>query len=72
VDEALDTIIIPATEKGLELVLFIQQNAETIVSGDSGRLKQIILNLLSNAVKFTRSGEVRHPTCHAMVTIYVL
>ena len=62
-DEALDTIIIPATEKGLELVLFIQQNAETIVSGDSGRLKQIILNLLSNAVKFTRSGEVRHPTC---------
>ena len=38
--------------------MFIQQDANTTVSGDSGRLKQIILNLLSNAVKFTRAGEV--------------
>jgi len=58
VDAALDSIIIPATEKGLELILFIQPNCPMIVIGDSGRLKQIVLNLLSNAIKFTRSGEV--------------
>ncbi len=28
------------------------------MSGDEGKLRQILMNLLSNAVKFTESGQV--------------
>ncbi|MBI1923307.1 response regulator, partial [Candidatus Poribacteria bacterium] len=32
--------------------------SRTLVHGDEGKLRQILINLLSNAVKFTESGEV--------------
>jgi PAS domain S-box-containing protein len=47
-----------ATEKGLEFETVIAPTAETLVSGDIVRLRQIVSNLLSNAVKFTESGKV--------------
>jgi len=46
-----------ASAKGLRFVL----QAETEhhwVSGDAGRVQQIVLNLLSNAIKFTEQGQV--------------
>ncbi|MBZ5725962.1 MAG: response regulator [Acidobacteriia bacterium] len=44
-------------QKGLELRLDIQVPPQT-VSGDAGRIRQIVTNLLGNAVKFTERGHV--------------
>jgi PAS domain S-box-containing protein len=47
-----------ATDKGLELVLFIDPTIPNDLIGDPHRLGQILNNLLNNAIKFTHSGVV--------------
>ncbi|MEH6910614.1 MAG: ATP-binding protein [Oceanicoccus sp.] len=47
-----------AESKALDLVLTIDRNIPSSLSGDPTRIKQIVNNLLSNAVKFTEEGEV--------------
>jgi signal transduction histidine kinase/CheY-like chemotaxis protein len=47
-----------AHEKGLDIMVAIGKNIPKKVSGDDGRLRQIILNLASNAVKFTHDGGI--------------
>lgn len=47
-----------AKEKGLELKLGIAANVPETVSGDSVRIRQILVNLIGNAVKFTPGGMV--------------
>ncbi|HYF22601.1 MAG TPA: ATP-binding protein [Caulobacteraceae bacterium] len=48
-----------AREKNVPLVVEVAAEAETRISGDMVRIKQILTNLVSNAVKFTDAGEVR-------------
>ena len=47
-----------AQEKGLELLTMVASDLPSVVSGDLGRIRQVLTNLISNAVKFTAVGEV--------------
>ena len=57
-ESATELLAERAQSKNVEVVCFVSAEVPTMVGGDPGRLKQIILNLLNNAVKFTDQGEV--------------
>ncbi len=56
--DALNTLAVRATQKGLELACHIAPDVPDALRGDPGRLRQIIVNLVGNAIKFTARGEV--------------
>jgi signal transduction histidine kinase len=47
-----------ATEKGIELILNVSADCPRLVSGDAGRIRQILINLLGNSLKFTSQGHI--------------
>ncbi len=58
VDEAMELAVFQASIQQIKLTCEIQPSTPAAISGDSGRLRQILANFLSNAVKFTEAGEV--------------
>jgi len=58
IDEVTDLLAVKAHEKGLEYVTIIHPEVPSLLCGDPGRLRQILVNLLGNAIKFTDNGEV--------------
>ncbi len=58
VEEAIELVSPRVTEKGIELIYFIDPKVPDIMEGDITRIRQVLINLLSNAIKFTNEGEI--------------
>jgi PAS domain S-box-containing protein len=54
IETALETLRLAAEAKQIQFKTFLEETEP--ITGDPGRLKQVIWNLLSNAIKFTPEG----------------
>jgi len=57
-EDLADAIAIRAEQRGLNLVCFLSPDIPCRLTGDPGRLGQIMKNLAENALKFTHKGEI--------------
>lgn len=68
---ALETVQVAAEAKQIKLTILLEPPGKH-VSGDAGRLQQVIWNLLSNAVKFTPTeGEVEVRLTYVDLTAHI-
>ena len=58
IGDTMRTLAVQAHSKGLELAYHVDPASPDELTGDPGRLRQIIVNLVGNAIKFTDKGEI--------------
>jgi signal transduction histidine kinase len=54
-----DSLGVRAKKKGLNIVFSLSPELPHRLTGDPGRLRQLLMNLADNALKFTHKGEIR-------------
>jgi PAS domain S-box-containing protein len=57
-EEVLELLMPKTAGKEIELLVRFPHDVPTSLTGDSGRIRQILLNLVSNAIKFTEKGHI--------------
>jgi signal transduction histidine kinase len=57
-DSLTSFAIVPASEKSLNVELFIDPQLPASAVGDQLRISQVIMNVTNNAIKFTQDGKV--------------
>ncbi len=58
VEDVVDLLGVKARERNVELVCEVAGGIPQMVTGDPGRVRQVLLNLIGNATKFTKDREV--------------
>lgn len=58
IHDIINMISMKAKDKGLDIILSVDENIPSRLYGDDVRLRQILINLLNNAVKYTEEGYV--------------
>ncbi|KAJ6825759.1 putative histidine kinase 3 [Iris pallida] len=64
-DNVLSLFYGKSQEKGIEMAVYVSDQVPEVLTGDPGRIRQIITNLVGNSIKFTEKG-------HIFVTVHLV